>query len=332
MTRWGSASEIPSPVVVLSGGGGGARLAGALSGEAKGRQVVVVTNTGDDFEHLGLLICPDTDSVLYTLSGKIDQQRGWGRAEESWLVFEELKNIAGPAWFQVGDKDLALHLSRASLLSDGQGLVEATRALAKQLGVPDSVIVVPATESPVRTHVLTDQGRMAFQEYFVGQRCEPVLKDVIYEGVDAASPSQWLVDLLSQRGTREIDVVLGPSNPFLSLGPILDIPGMLSLLRQQARRVVAVSPIIGGRALKGPAAKIMSELGLPVSAAGWTLWMSERYPDLVDTWVWDEADEGLASSGALNSFDIRTTSTVMSDPAIARQFGAWLLEACASEC
>jgi LPPG:FO 2-phospho-L-lactate transferase len=332
MTRSDAACETGSPVVVLSGGGGGARLAGALSGEAKGRQVVVVTNTGDDFEHLGLLICPDTDSVLYTLSGKIDQQRGWGRAEESWLVFEELKNIAGPAWFQVGDKDLALHLSRASLLSDGQGLVEATRALAKQLGVPDSVIVVPATESPVRTHVLTDQGRMAFQEYFVGQRCEPVLKDVIYEGVDAASPSQWLVDLLSQRGTREIDVVLGPSNPFLSLGPILDIPGMLSLLRQQARRVVAVSPIIGGRALKGPAAKIMSELGLPVSAAGWTLWMSERYPDLVDTWVWDEADEGLASSGALNSFDIRTTSTVMSDPAIARQFGAWLLEACASEC
>jgi LPPG:FO 2-phospho-L-lactate transferase len=332
MTRSDAASETGSPVVVLSGGGGGARLAGALSGEAKGRQVVVVTNTGDDFEHLGLLICPDTDSVLYTLSGKIDQQRGWGRAEESWLVFEELKNISGPAWFQVGDKDLALHLSRASLLSDGQGLVEATRALAKQLGVPDSVIVVPATESPVRTHVLTDQGRMAFQEYFVGQRCEPVLKDVIYEGVDAASPSQWLVDLLSQRGTREIDVVLGPSNPFLSLGPILDIPGMLSLLRQQARRVVAVSPIIGGRALKGPAAKIMSELGLPVSAAGWTLWMSERYPDLVDTWVWDEADEGLASSGALNSFDIRTTSTVMSDPAIARQFGAWLLEACASEC
>ena len=332
MTRSDAASETGSPVVVLSGGGGGARLAGALSGEAKGRQVVVVTNTGDDFEHLGLLICPDTDSVLYTLSGKIDQQRGWGRAEESWLVFEELKNIAGPAWFQVGDKDLALHLSRASLLSDGQGLVEATRALAKQLGVPDSVIVVPATESPVRTHVLTDQGRMAFQEYFVGQRCEPVLKDVIYEGVDAASPSQWLVDLLSQRGTREIDVVLGPSNPFLSLGPILDIPGMLSLLRQQARRVVAVSPIIGGRALKGPAAKIMSELGLPVSAAGWTLWMNERYPDLVDTWVWDEADEGLANSAGLKSFDIRTTSTVMSDATIARQFGAWLLEACASEC
>ena len=332
MTRWGSASEIPSPVVVLSGGGGGARLAGALSDAAKGRPLVVVTNTGDDFEHLGLLICPDTDSVLYTLSGKIDRQRGWGRAEETWSVFEELKNIAGPAWFQVGDKDLALHLVRASLLSEGQGLLEATRALAKQLEVPDSVIVVPATESPVRTHVLTDQGRMAFQEYFVGQRCEPVLKHVVYEGVDAASPSQWLVDLLNEHGTREIDVVLGPSNPFLSLGPILDIPGMVSLLRQQARRVVAVSPIIGGRALKGPAAKIMSELGLPVSAAGWTLWMNERYPELVDIWVWDEADEGLANSDALESLDIRTTSTVMSDPAIAHQFGVWLLEACASEC
>ena len=332
MTPNGDASKISSTVVVLSGGGGGARLAGVLSGEAKGRQVVVVTNTGDDFEHLGLLICPDTDSVLYTLSGKIDQQRGWGRAEESWAVFEELKNIGGPGWFQVGDKDLALHLLRASLLSDGQGLVDATRALARHLKVPDSVIVVPATESPVRTHVLTDQGRMAFQEYFVGQRCEPALKHVVYEGVDAASPSQRLIDLLNERGTREIDVVLGPSNPFLSLGPILDIPGMMALLRQQARRVVAISPIIGGRALKGPAAKIMSELGLPVSAAGWTLWMNERYPDLVDTWVWDEADEGLANSDALKSFDIRTTSTVMSDPAIARQFGAWLLEACASEC
>ena len=332
MTRSDAASEIGSPVVVLSGGGGGARLAGALSGVARGRQVIVVTNTGDDFEHLGLLICPDTDSVLYTVSGKMDRQRGWGRAEESWSVFEELKNIAGPIWFQVGDKDLALHLLRASLLSDGQGLVAATRALAEHLKVPDSVMVVPATESQVRTHVLTDQGRMVFQEYFVGQRCEPVLKDVIYEGVDAASPSQLLVDLLSQHNTREIDVVLGPSNPFLSLGPILDIPGMMSMLRQQARRVVAISPIIGGRALKGPAAKIMSELGLPVSAAGWTLWMNERFPGLVDTWVWDEADEGLANSDGLKSFDIRTTLTVMSDPTIARQFGAWLLEVCASEC
>jgi LPPG:FO 2-phospho-L-lactate transferase len=327
-----AASETGSPVVVLSGGGGGARLAGALSGEAKGRQVVVVTNTGDDFEHLGLLICPDTDSVLYTLSGKIDQQRGWGRAGESWSVFDELKNIAGPTWFQLGDKDLALHLLRASLLSDGQGLVDATRALARHLKVPDSVTVVPATESPVRTHVLTDQGRMAFQEYFVGQRCEPVLKHVVYEGVDAASPSQRLIDLLNQYGAHEIDVVLGPSNPFLSLGPILDIPGMMSLLRQQARRVIAISPIIDGRALKGPAAKIMSELGLPVSAAGWTLWMNERYPGLVDIWVWDEADEGQANSDALKSLDIRTTLTVMSDPAVARQFGAWLIKTCASEC
>lgn len=332
MTPNGDASKISSTVVVLSGGGGGARLAGVLSGEAKGRQVVVVTNTGDDFEHLGLLICPDTDSVLYTLSGKIDQQRGWGRAEESWAVFEELKNIGGPGWFQVGDKDLALHLLRASLLSDGQGLVDATRALARRLQVPDSVTVVPATESPVRTHVLTDQGRMAFQDYFVGQRCEPVLKHVVYEGIEAASPSQRLIDLLSQYGPHKIDVVLGPSNPFLSLGPILDIPGMMALLRQQARRVIAISPIIGGRALKGPAAKIMSELGLPVSAAGWTLWMNERYPALVDTWVWDETDEGLANSDALKSLDIRTTSTVMSDPGVARQFGAWLLEACASEC
>lgn len=327
--RLGTASD--APLVLLSGGGGGARLAAGLSQSLGERPLLVVTNTGDDFEHCGLMICPDTDSVLYAVSKTIDRQRGWGRGGESWAVFDELKNLGGPDWFQLGDKDLALHLARAAMLAAGQGLAGVTQALGDRLGAPSNVSVLPATESPVRTHVVTEQGTMAFQEYFVAHRCAPVLHDVVYEGIDSASPADRLCDALNSVGAAGTDVVLGPSNPFLSLAPILDIPGMQGLLRQAARRVVAVSPIIAGQALKGPAAKIMSELGLDVSAAGWTRWMSEQYPGLVDVWVWDETDQVVASDLRAEGMDIRTTSTVMSDPGRAGALGDWLLGVCGSE-
>ena len=328
----GSGTTSDAPLVLLSGGGGGARLAAGLSQSSAERPLLVVTNTGDDFEHCGLLICPDTDSVLYAVSKTIDPQRGWGRAEESWSVFESLKDLGGPDWFQLGDKDLALHLSRAALLAAGQGLAGVTQALGDRLGVPPNVAVIPATASPVRTHVVTEQGNMAFQEYFVAQRCAPVLRSVAYEGIDSASPADRLRDALNSVGAAGTDVVLGPSNPFLSLSPILDIPGMQGLLRHAARRVVAVSPIIGGQALKGPAGKIMSELGLEVSAAGWTRWMNKQYPGLVDVWVWDEVDQPVASTLLSEGMDIRTTSTVMSDPGRARAFGDWLMGVCGSGC
>ena len=320
-----------APLVLLSGGGGGARLAAGLSRVSDERPLLVVTNTGDDFEHCGLTICPDTDSVLYAVSQTIDPQRGWGRAEESWSVFEELKNLSGPDWFQLGDKDLALHLSRAALLAAGQDHAGVTTALGNRLGVPPNVAVVPATASPVRTHVVSDQGKMAFQEYFVAHRCAPVLRHVVYEGIDSASPAERLCDAVDDVGAAGTDVVLGPSNPFLSLAPILDIPGMQGLLRRAARRVVAVSPIIGGQALKGPAGKIMSELGLDVSAAGWTRWMNKQYPGLVDVWVWDETDQAVAEDLRAEGMDIRTTQTVMSDPSRARAFGDWLLGVCDSD-
>ena len=320
-----------APLVLLSGGGGGARLAAGLSQASDERPLLVVTNTGDDFEHCGLTICPDTDSVLYAVSETIDSQRGWGRAEESWSVFEELKNVGGPNWFQLGDKDLALHLSRAAMLAAGQDLAGVATALAERLGVPPHVAVVPATESPVRTHVISDQGKMAFQEYFVAHRCTPVIRHVVYEGINSASPAERLRKALDEVGTAGTDVVLGPSNPFLSLAPILDIPDMQRLLRHAARRVVAVSPIVGGQALKGPAGKIMSELGLEVSAAGWTHWMNEQYPGLVDVWVWDETDQAAAGDLRAEGMNVRTTSTVMSDPERAAAFGDWLLRVCASD-
>ena len=327
----GSGTANDAPLVLLSGGGGGARLAAGLSQSSAERPLLVVTNTGDDFEHCGLLICPDTDSVLYAVSKTIDRQRGWGRGEESWSVFEELKNLGGPDWFQLGDKDLALHLARAAMLAAGQGLAGVTQALGDRLGAPSNVSVLPATESPVRTHVVTEQGTMAFQEYFVAHRCAPVLHDVVYEGIDSASPAEQLRDALGHVGVAGTDIVLGPSNPFLSLAPILAIPGMQELLRHAARRVVAVSPIIGGQALKGPAGKIMSELGLDVSAEGWTRFMNEQYPGLVDVWVWDETDQAAARDLRSEGMDIRITSTVMSDSKRAGAFGDWLLGVCSSD-
>ena len=327
----GSGMTRDAPLVLLSGGGGGARLAAGLSHAPAERPLLVVTNTGDDFEHCGLAICPDTDSVLYAVSETIDPQRGWGRAEESWSVFEALKNLGGPDWFLLGDKDLALHLSRAAMLAAGQDLAGVTTALGERLGVPAHVTVVPATVSPVRTHVVTEQGDMAFQEYFVAHRCTPVIRNVVYEGIDSALPADRLRDALEVVGAAGTDVVLGPSNPFLSLAPILGIPGMQGLLRRAARRVVAVSPIIGGQALKGPAGKIMSELGLDVSAEGWTRWMNEQYPGLVDVWVWDETDQAVADDLRSESMDIRTTQTVMSDPLRAGAFGDWLLGVCNSD-
>ena len=326
----GSVTTSDAPLVLLSGGGGGARLAAGLSQSSAERPLLVVTNTGDDFEHCGLTICPDTDSVLYAVSKTIDRQRGWGRGEESWAVFEELNNLGGPDWFQLGDKDLALHLARAAMLSAGQGLASVTQALGNRLGAPSNVSVLPATESPVRTHVVTEQGTMAFQEYFVAHRCAPVLHDVVYEGIDSASPAEQLQVALGHVGAAGADIVLGPSNPFLSLAPILAIPAMQELLRHAARRVVAVSPIIGGQALKGPAGKIMSELGLDVSAEGWTRFMNEQYPGLIDVWVWDETDQAVADELRSEGMDIRITSTVMSDSKRAGAFGDWLLGVCDS--
>jgi LPPG:FO 2-phospho-L-lactate transferase len=216
------------------------------------------------------------------------------------------------------------------MLAAGHDLAGVTTALGDRLGLPPHVAVVPATASPVRTHVVSDEGKMAFQEYFVAQRCAPALRSVVYEGIDSASPADRLRDALVLVGAVGTEVVLGPSNPFLSLAPILDIPGMQELLRRAARRVVAVSPIIGGRALKGPAGKIMSELGLEVSAAGWARWMNEHYPGLVDVWVWDETDQVAADDLRAEGMDIRTTSTLMLDPGRARAFGDWLLGVCGS--
>jgi LPPG:FO 2-phospho-L-lactate transferase len=266
--------------------------------------------------------------VLYAVTQQMDADRGWGRASETWNTLAELKQMGGPDWFQLGDRDLALHLQRAAMLAEGRSMTDITAALGARLGLAGATRIMPATEQSIRTRVMTDQGEMAFQEYFVARGCKPCLIDIRYQGIEAASPNQALIEWVSGIGFQAFDVVLGPSNPFLSIAPILDIPGMALLLRERARRVVAISPIVGGRALKGPAAKIMTELGIPVSAAGWMQWVEQRYPGLVDTWVWDEQDRQAAPAATTPPVRLLTTNTVMSEASSAVLFADWLLEEC----
>ena len=271
--------------MLLAGGGGGAKLALGLAQCSEQIDLCVVTNTGDDFRHLGLYIAPDTDSVLYALSGALDTNKGWGRGAETWNVLAELTRLEGDDWFQLGDKDLALHLIRSGALEAGHSLSKITADLASSLGIMN-LRVIPATEQSLRTTLLTDSGSLAFQEYFVAQRCEPRVETISYEGALEARVSPSLIDWAK----KGVDlVIMGPSNPYLSLYPILAIQGMDDFL-MQADKIVAVSPLIDGQALKGPLAKLMTDWSIEPSASNWVKVWDERYPKLIDQWFVDEVD------------------------------------------
>ncbi len=272
-------------VIALSGGVGGAKLVLGLSHVLPSDRLLVVTNTGDDFDHFGLRICPDTDTVIYTLSNLADPERGWGRVDESWNFMEAMAQLGGEGWFNLGDRDLALHVLRTDRLRAGASLSAVTSDIAGSLGI--AVPVLPMCDEPVATMVNTPQGRLAFQHYFVRERCAPQVTGFEFDGVDAARPAPALVEALAA-GPEAI--ILAPSNPFVSVAPILAVPGMRTLLRGCGAPIVAVSPIVGGRALKGPAAKMMDELGMPASA----LEIARHYQNFIDGLVIDETDSDLA--------------------------------------
>ena len=275
-------------IVALSGGIGGAKLALGLAHETEPDELAVIANTGDDFVHLGLAISPDLDTLLYTLAGLDNQELGWGRRDESWTAMETLAQLGGANWFRLGDRDLALHLVRSARLAEGESLSAVTEALRTRLGVRPRLL--PATDDPLRTVLHTDQGVLAFQEYFVHRRCAPVVHAIDYAGAAAARP---LPAALAAIAAAEA-VVICPSNPFLSIDPILAVPGLRTALAATAAPVVAVSPLIGGRAVKGPTAKLMAELGLPVTARA----VAAHYAPLLDLMVADPDDAAtLAGSG-----------------------------------
>ncbi|MDB5405547.1 MAG: 2-phospho-L-lactate transferase CofD [Rhodospirillales bacterium] len=269
-------------VVALSGGIGGAKLALGLSRIVEPGNLMVVTNTGDDFEHLGLAISPDIDTMLYTLAGIDNQETGWGRADETWNFLAALTQLGGEDWFRLGDKDLAIHVERTRRLAAGETLSQITADFCQRLGIASHV--VPMSDDPVRTQLGTGEGWLSFQDYFVRQRCLPVVTEIDFAGVAEAEPNPLLLDALAHERLRA--VVICPSNPLISIGPILAVPGVWDALVAATAPIVAVAPIIGGQSVKGPTAKMMRELGIEVSAAE----IGRRYGELLAAYVVDHED------------------------------------------
>ncbi len=269
-------------IIALSGGVGGAKLALGLSRILPPEELMVVVNTGDDFEHLGLSISPDIDTVTYTLSGLANREVGWGRHDETWSFMETMESLGGETWFRLGDRDVALHVVRTRRLRAGESLSEVTADLCRRLGIGPRV--VPMTDDRVRTRLLTEHGWLDFQDYFVHRRCEPVVRALAFEGAAEATPHPAFMAALADPALQA--VVICPSNPFISVEPILAIPGVREALVACKAPVIAVSPIIAGRAVKGPTAKMMTELGLDPSAGS----VAHRYADLLDGYVIDHAD------------------------------------------
>lgn len=269
-------------IIALSGGVGGAKLALGLSRVMPARDLLVVVNTGDDFEHLGLSISPDIDTVAYTLAGLANREVGWGRHDETWSFMETMEALGGETWFRLGDRDMALHVERTRRLKRGESLASVTADLCRRMGVAPRV--VPMTDDPVRTRLLTDQGWLDFQEYFVRLRCEPVVSQLQFQGAGAAKAHPDFLAALADASLEA--VVICPSNPFISVEPILAIPGVREALIACRAPIIAVSPIIAGRAVKGPTAKMMTELGLDPTAGT----VAQRYNDLLDGYVIDHAD------------------------------------------
>jgi LPPG:FO 2-phospho-L-lactate transferase len=275
-------SRLEGFVLALSGGIGGAKLALGLYRVLPPGALTVVANTGDDFEHLGLAISPDVDTLLYTLAGLDNPELGWGRRDETWTFMKALGSLGGETWFNLGDGDLATHVERTRRLSAGESLSEITGDFRRRLGI--SARLLPMSDDRVRTRLLTAAGWLDFQDYFVRQRCTPAVREIAFAGADEARPQQEFLAALSDRNLRA--VVICPSNPFISVDPILALPGVREALRACAAPVVAVSPIIGGKAVKGPTAKMMAELGLPVDAGA----VARHYGDILDLYVADETD------------------------------------------
>jgi LPPG:FO 2-phospho-L-lactate transferase len=290
-------------IAVLSGGVGGAKLVLGLSHAAAPERLVVVANTGDDFHHLGLHIAPDIDSVVYAVADLADKERGWGRAGETWTFMKALAGLGGEAWFNLGDGDLAMHVERTRRLADGETLTEVTAGLCQALGV--KIRILPMTDDQVATIVDTPDGPLAFQNYFVRDRCAPKVTGFRFQGIADATPNHSLMHDLA---SGEIgSVLIAPSNPFVSVDPILGLPGLRAALRSVAGPKLAVSPIVGGEAIKGPAAKMMGELGVPASAAG----VARHYAGFIDAMVIDTVDRAQEAEIRALDMEVLVTQTVM---------------------
>jgi LPPG:FO 2-phospho-L-lactate transferase len=311
-------SARPGHVVALCGGVGGAKLARGLVQALPPEELTLIVNTGDDFRHLGLHISPDLDSVMYALAGLSDPVRGWGRREETWAFMDALREMGAESWFQLGDRDLAVHVERSWRMASGATLTEVTAHLCQSLGVP--VRVLPMSDDPVQTRLLTAEGWLDFQHYFVRRRCQPAVQQIMFAGAATARPQPAALAALLDPALRA--VIICPSNPFVSIEPILALEPLREALVHCCAPVVAVTPIIAGQAVKGPAAKMMQELGLEVSAAS----VATRYEPLIDGFVLEASDAPPAAQ-TLRYF---SAATLMRSPEDEARLARTVLEAAAS--
>jgi LPPG:FO 2-phospho-L-lactate transferase len=291
-------------VVALAGGVGGAKLADGLAEVLPAEQLTIVVNTGDDFEHLGLTICPDLDTVCYTLAGMANADTGWGRHDETLNVFDNLVKLNGPGWFHLGDKDLGTHLARSHLLRSGVGLSEITRRFSGAWGIHAKVL--PMSDDPIQTRVISDEGELTFQDYFVRLQCRPIVRGFRFEGVERSQPAPGVLEAIRMADL----VVICPSNPMVSIDPILAVPGVKVALHEKP--VLAVSPIIGGKAVKGPAAKMYVELGIQPSvlAVARHYGCASNY-GLLNSFVIDDVDKDLRGEITDQGCKILVTQTLM---------------------
>ncbi len=292
-------------VLALSGGVGGAKLVLGLSRVVPPGKLVVVANTGDDFEHLGLHVSPDVDTLLYTLAELDNPETGWGRRNETWTFMAALDALGGETWFRLGDGDLATHVERTRRLRAGDRLSSIIADFARRFGIASRIL--PMTDDAVRTRVLTSGGWLDFQRYFVEQQCRPEVEEFCFDGATSARPHQDFIAALAEPALRA--VVICPSNPFISVDPILALPGVRDALLRCNAPIVAVAPILGGKAVKGPTAKMMRELGMDVSAAA----VAYHYGSLLNGFVLDQADAALAAELSIPTASTNTLMRSLSD-------------------
>ena len=288
-------------MVVLTGGTGGAKFVDALKQLLPARKLALIVNTGDDLEWWGLHVSPDLDSIMYVLAGMLSKDRGWGVDGDTFECVEAVRRMGAPAWFRVGDRDLATHLTRSQLLASGRTLSEATAEIAAALEVQSRIL--PMSDARVETRVTTPEGELSFQEYFVRERYRPEVRGVRFVGAEQASPAPGVLEAIQSAEA----VVLAPSNPITSIGPILAVPGIREALKKTAAPVAAVSPIVGGAAVSGPAGALMAAQGLPVSIAG----VAQAYRDFLDLLIVDERDAKAAEGLRLSGLQVHCAQTIM---------------------
>lgn len=302
-------------ITVLSGGVGAARLLSALSDVTDPSQLTAVVNVGDDLVLHGLTICPDLDTITYTLAGLNNEALGWGLAGESWRVMDELSALGGASWFRLGDRDLATHLYRSQRLGEGLTKSEVTRELSEHFALKARLL--PVTDNTIATEFDTEAGRLSFQQYFVQHRHDVEVTAIRVTGAEDARATPQVVEALEESSR----IVIAPSNPLISIDPMLMVPGVRDILERRRSDVIAVSPIINGAALKGPADRLMRELGYDVSCVG----VADFYKGLVGTLIIDEADRGLAEAVRARGIDVLVTTTIMADPSNARRLAQAVL-------